>query len=119
MADDEQAPSSRKRVAGTQINKDNPEPDDDGPEQEMGTFKKAPEEVMATRRIVKVRRQQPSSAPSSNPFSAIRFTPTDSSVQASAPVTEPQPSEVKADEGSNGSAKELCLCRTRMLALVR
>ncbi|RCV18149.1 hypothetical protein SETIT_3G277300v2 [Setaria italica] len=106
MADDEQAPSSRKRVAGTQINKDNPEPDDDGPEQEMGTFKKATEEVMATRRIVKVRRQQPSSAPSSNPFSAIRFTPTDSSVQASAPVTEPQPSDVKADEGSNGSGKD-------------
>ncbi|RLM98516.1 nuclear pore complex protein NUP50A-like [Panicum miliaceum] len=106
MADDEQVPSSRKRVAGTQINKDNPEPDDDGPEQEMGTFKKAPEEVMATRRIVKVRRQQPSSAPSSNPFSAIRFTPTDSSVHASAPVTEPQPSEVKTDEGSNGSGKD-------------
>ncbi|KAF8652485.1 hypothetical protein HU200_062818 [Digitaria exilis] len=106
MADDEQAPSSRKRVAGTQINKDNPEPDDDGSEQEMGTFKKAPEEVMATRRIVKVRRQQPSSAPSTNPFSAIRFTPTDSSVQASAPVTEPQPSDVKDDEGSNGSGKD-------------
>ncbi|CAN6342371.1 unnamed protein product [Urochloa humidicola] len=102
MADDEQAPSSRKRVAGTQINKDNPEPDDDGPEQEMGTFKKATEEVMATRRIVKVRRQQPSSAPSSNPFSAIKFTPTDSSAQASAPVTE----DVKVDEDSNGSGKD-------------
>ncbi|CAL4907555.1 unnamed protein product [Urochloa decumbens] len=106
MADDEQAPSSRKRVAGTQINKDNPEPDDDGADQEMGTFKKATEEVMATRRIVKVRRQQPSSAPSSNPFSAIKFTPTDSSVQASTPVTEPQPSDVKADGGSNGSGKD-------------
>ncbi|CAN6337934.1 unnamed protein product [Urochloa humidicola] len=106
MADDEQAPSSRKRVAGTEINKDNPEPDDDGSEQEMGTFKKATEEVMATRRIVKVRRQQPSSAPSPNPFSAIKFTPTDSTVQASAPVTEPQPSDVKADEGSNGSGKD-------------
>ncbi|OEL21939.1 Nuclear pore complex protein NUP50A [Dichanthelium oligosanthes] len=106
MADDEQAPSSKKRVADTQINKDNPEPDDDGPEQEMVTFKKATEEVMATRRIVKVRRQQPSSAPSSNPFSAIRFTPTDSSVQASAPVTEPQPSDAKADEGSNGSGND-------------
>ncbi|WVZ98093.1 hypothetical protein U9M48_043572 [Paspalum notatum var. saurae] len=105
MADEEQAPSSRKRVAGTQINKDNPEPDDDGPEQEMGTFKKATEEVMATRRIVKVRRQPPSSA-SSNPFSAIRFTPTDSSAQASAPVPEPQPSDVKADEGSNGTGKD-------------
>ncbi|PUZ68518.1 hypothetical protein GQ55_2G034900 [Panicum hallii var. hallii] len=106
MADEELAPSSKKRVADTQINKDNPEPDDDGQEQEMGTFKKASEEVMASRRIVKVRRQQPSSAPSSNPFSAIRFTPSDSIAQASAPVQEPQPSNVKADEGSNGSGKD-------------
>lgn len=118
MADEEHAPTSRKRVAGTQINKDNPEPDDESPEQEMGTFKKASEEVMATRKIVKVRRQQPSSAPSSNPFSTIRFTPSDSSVQASIPVSEPQPSDVmtanvkdscsseKADEGSNGSGKD-------------
>ncbi|XP_066362693.1 nuclear pore complex protein NUP50A-like [Miscanthus floridulus] len=105
MADEEQALSSRKRVAGTQINKDNPEPDDDGPEQEMGTFKKATEEVMATRRIVKVRRQQTSSAPS-NPFSAIRFAPTDSGAQTSAPVPEAQPSDVKADEGSNGNGKD-------------
>ena len=106
MADEEHAPSSRKRVAGTQINKDNPEPDEDGPEQEMGTFKKASEEVMATRRVLKVRRQQPSSSPSSNPFSAIRFTPSDSSVQTSAPVPEPQPSEDKADDSSNGSGKD-------------
>ncbi|KAL5231295.1 hypothetical protein ABZP36_030071 [Zizania latifolia] len=118
MADEEHAPTSRKRVAGTQINKDNPEPDDDSPEQEVGTFKKASEEVMATRRIVKVRRQQPSLAPSSNPFSAIRFTPSDTSAQASIPVSEPQPSDVmtanvkdscsseKADEGSNGSGKD-------------
>lgn len=70
MADEEQTPSSRKRVAGTQINKDNPEPDDDEPEQEMGTFKKSTEEVMATRRIVKV-----------------------------------QPSDVKGDEGCNGTGK--------------
>lgn len=116
MADEEHAPTSRKRVAGTQINKDNPEPDDDSTEQEMGTFKRASEEVMATRRIVKVRRQQPSSA-SSNPFSAIRFTPSDTSAQATIPVSEPQPSDVitadakdssseKADEGSNGSGKD-------------
>jgi Ran-binding protein 3 len=104
MADEEQTPSSRKRVAGTQINKDNPEPDDDEPEQEMGTFKKSTEEVMATRRIVKVRRQQTSSAPS-NPFSAIRFAPTDSSVQTCAPVPQVQPSDVKGDEGCNGTGK--------------
>ena len=116
MADEEHAQTSRKRVADKQINKDNPELDDDSPEQEGGTFKKASEEVMATRKIVKVRRQQPSSAPSSNPFSAIKFTTSDSSVQASIPVSKPPPSDVttsnvrgsieKADEASNGSGKD-------------
>ncbi|XP_014753384.1 nuclear pore complex protein NUP50A isoform X1 [Brachypodium distachyon] len=117
MADEEHAQTSRKRVADKQINKDNPEPDDDSTEQEDGTFKKATEEVMATRRIVKVRRQQPKPAPS-NPFSAIRFTPSDSSVQSSVPVSEPPPSDVtvtnvkdsclseKTNEGSNGSGKD-------------
>jgi Ran-binding protein 3 len=104
---DEELPTSRKRVAGTQINKDNPEPDDDGSEPEMGTFKKATEEVMATRRIVKVRRQQQPSAPSSNPFASIRFTPSNSSVQTSASASEPKPSDVKADEGSNDSGEDV------------
>ncbi|CAN1238609.1 Nuclear pore complex protein NUP50A [Linum grandiflorum] len=43
---------------------------------EAGTFKKASEEVLATRRIVKVRRSQSTSvpkAPSSNPFAGIRL----------------------------------------------
>lgn len=116
MADEEHAQTSRKRVADKQINKDNPELDDDSPEQEGGTFKKASEEVMATRKIVKVRRQQPSSAPSSNPFSAIKFTTSDSSVQASIPVSKPPPSDVttsnvrgsseEANEASNGSGKD-------------
>uniref|UniRef100_A0A453SUD3 RanBD1 domain-containing protein n=1 Tax=Aegilops tauschii subsp. strangulata TaxID=200361 RepID=A0A453SUD3_AEGTS len=113
MADEEHAQTSRKRVADKQINKDNPELDDDSPEQEGGTFKKASEEVMATRKIVKVRRQQPSSAPSSNPFSAIKFTTSDSSVQASIPVSKPPPSDVttsnvrgsieKADENESNA----------------
>eukprot|EP00494_Astrolonche_serrata_P022539 UN22796 len=102
MADEEHAQTSRKRVADKQINKDNPELDDDSSEQEGGTFKKASEEVMATRKIVKVRRQQPSSAPSSNPFSAIRFTPSDSIAQASITVSEPPPSDV-----SNGKSSVL------------
>jgi len=106
MADEEHAQSSRKRVADKQINKDNPEPDEDSADEETGTFKKASEEVMATRRIVKVRRQQPASAPSSNPFSAIRFSPSDSSVQASIPVSVPPPSE-KVNEGSNGTGKDV------------
>jgi Ran-binding protein 3 len=104
---DEEPPTSRKRVAGTQINKDNPEPDDDGPEPEMGTFKRATEEVMATRRIVKVRHQQQPCAAPSNPFAAIRFIPSDSSVQTSAPASEPKPSDVKVDEGSNGSGEDV------------
>uniref|UniRef100_A0ACD5THS2 Uncharacterized protein n=2 Tax=Avena sativa TaxID=4498 RepID=A0ACD5THS2_AVESA len=119
MADEEHTQSSRKRVADKQINKDNPEPDDDSADEETGTFKKASEEVMATRRIVKVRRQQPAPAPSSNPFSAIRFTPSDSSVQASIPVSVPPPSvdmmtsvkdscsSEKVNEGSNGAGKDV------------
>jgi Ran-binding protein 3 len=104
---DEEPPTSRKRVAGTQINKDNPEPDDDGPEPEMGSFKKASEEVMATRRIVKVWHQQQPSAPTSNPFATFRLTPSDSSVPTSIPIPESIPSDVKADEGSNGSGNEI------------
>ncbi|KAL7099396.1 hypothetical protein ACP275_09G082300 [Erythranthe tilingii] len=48
---------------------------------ESGTFRKAPEEVLNTRRIVKVRRRQTSTASSSassstsNPFSIIRLVP--------------------------------------------
>nr|CAD1829093.1 unnamed protein product [Ananas comosus var. bracteatus] len=54
MADGENAaPASKKRVAGVQLSKDNPEVDDDTSETEMGTFQRASEEVMATRRIVK------------------------------------------------------------------
>ncbi|KAM3297063.1 hypothetical protein ACQJBY_039101 [Aegilops geniculata] len=56
---------------------------------------------MATREIVKVQNQQPSTAPS-NPFSAIIFKPSDSTVQTSmAVLLEPPPSDV-----SNGSGKE-------------
>lgn len=77
MGDAEDAlPPSKKRVAGRQLTKDNPDQDDDAPDMEMGTFKKASEEVMATRRIVKVRRNQPAPAASSNPFSGIRLVAT-------------------------------------------
>ncbi|CAM0909519.1 unnamed protein product [Alopecurus aequalis] len=108
MADEEHAQTSRKRVADKQINKDNPESDDDSQKQETGTFKRASEEVMAARKIVKVRCQQPSSAPSSNPFSVIRLTPSDSSVQASIPVSNVKGScsSGKANEGSNCNVKD-------------
>ncbi|CDO98072.1 unnamed protein product [Coffea canephora] len=75
---------SKKRAAGRELSRDNPGLDDDeegSSEQEMGTFKRASEEVLAGRRIVKVRRNQSSttpSAPSSNPFAGIRLVPPNS-----------------------------------------
>ncbi|KAM7480428.1 hypothetical protein LguiA_028641 [Lonicera macranthoides] len=71
---------SKKRAAGRQLSRDDPGLDDgeDGSGQETGTFKKASEEVLANRRIVKVRRRESSSAaptPSSNPFAGIRLVP--------------------------------------------
>ncbi|KAG6530193.1 nuclear pore complex protein NUP50A-like [Zingiber officinale] len=84
MGDAEDAlPPSKKRVAGRQLTKDDPDRDDDAPDLEMGTFKKATEEVMATRRIVKVRRSQPAPAASSNPFAGIRLVASsDTSIEA-------------------------------------
>ncbi|KAG8379920.1 hypothetical protein BUALT_Bualt07G0139500 [Buddleja alternifolia] len=82
MGDAEIQPS-KKRAAGVQLSRDNPGLDDneDSSELEAGTFKRASDEVLASRRIVKVRRQQTSStteAPpstASNPFAAIRLVP--------------------------------------------
>ncbi|KAL8458177.1 hypothetical protein ACS0TY_035895 [Phlomoides rotata] len=77
---------SKKRAAGVQLSRDNPGLDDDEEtsELEAGTFKRASEEVLSTRRIVKVRRQITSTpaAPAqsaSNPFAAIRLAPPTSS----------------------------------------
>ncbi|XP_057967582.1 nuclear pore complex protein NUP50A-like [Malania oleifera] len=78
MADAENVlPPSKKRAAGRELSRDNPGLDDeeDTSEQETGTFKKASNEVLATRRMVKVRRQQTTSGPSSNPFAGIRLVP--------------------------------------------
>ncbi|KAG7997902.1 hypothetical protein I3843_01G231900 [Carya illinoinensis] len=78
MGDAENAlPPSKKRAAGRELNKDNAGLDDeeDAPEPETGSFKRASEGVLATRRIVKVRRNQATSAPSSNPFATIHLVP--------------------------------------------
>lgn len=87
MADENQP--SKKRAAGRELSRDNPglDDEDDVPEQELGTFKKASDDVLAGRRIVKVRRQQTSTAPSdpsSNPFAGIRLVPP--TVPAATPV---------------------------------
>ncbi|KAK6267998.1 hypothetical protein QUC31_012158 [Theobroma cacao] len=78
MGDAENAlPPSKKRAAGRELSRDNPglDDDEDSSEQETGTFKRASDEVLANRRIVKVRRNQTTSTASSNPFSAIRLVP--------------------------------------------
>ncbi|KAL2539267.1 Nuclear pore complex protein [Abeliophyllum distichum] len=75
---------SKKRAAGVQLSRDNPGLDDDETsEPEGGSFKRASNEVLASRRIVKVRRHPTSTpsvpasapAPSSNPFAAISLVP--------------------------------------------
>ncbi|MED6134143.1 hypothetical protein PIB30_034548 [Stylosanthes scabra] len=84
MGDADNLPPSKKRVAGRELTRDTPLDDDeeDAPEVEGGTFKRASDEVLASRRIVKVRRQQSNSAPSSNPFSGIRLlTPTETTAE--------------------------------------
>ncbi|KAL5574661.1 hypothetical protein UlMin_016360 [Ulmus minor] len=89
MGDADALQASKKRAAGRELSRDNPGLDDeeDVSEQETGTFKRASEEVLATRRIVKVRRNQPNSAPSSNPFAGIKLVPTTESSCIPAEVT--------------------------------
>ncbi|KAK6912102.1 Ran binding domain [Dillenia turbinata] len=105
MEDAENAlPSSKKRAAGRQLSRDNPEPEDDedASEQETGTFKRASDEVLAGRRIVKVRRQV-TTAPSSNPFAGIRLVPpSEPSAATAMPPAEEQASNEKVAEDTSG-----------------
>ncbi|KAH8521067.1 hypothetical protein H0E87_002207 [Populus deltoides] len=59
----------------------------DSVEQETGTFKRASDEVLAGRRIVKVRRNQTTSTPSSNPFASIRLVPPTEPIAGTAVAT--------------------------------
>ncbi|BBN12261.1 Ran-binding protein 3 [Marchantia polymorpha subsp. ruderalis] len=75
MASNREEPPSKKRVAARQISKDD-DPDSEGEDSSMlgGTFRRASSEVLAERRIVKVRRTPvPSSTP--NPFASIKLVP--------------------------------------------
>lgn len=98
-------PPSKKRAAGRELSRDNPGLDDeeeDASEQATGTFKRASDEVLASRRIVRVRRNPNPipSAPSSNPFASIRLVP---------PPTDSGSTESKIStefEGKNGMARE-------------
>ncbi|PRQ50836.1 putative PH domain, nuclear pore complex, NUP2/50/61 protein [Rosa chinensis] len=106
MADSENAlPPSKKRAAGRELSRDNPGLDDeeDSSELETGTFKRASEEVLATRKIVKVRRPPTSSGPSSNPFAGIRLVPpSEASADPSQAATDVRPaSEAKVSDDAN------------------
>ncbi|XP_055831647.1 nuclear pore complex protein NUP50A-like [Solanum dulcamara] len=78
MGDAESLQPSKKRAAVKELSRDNPGLDDDNEssEQENGTFKRASDEVMANRRIVKVRKPaSTTTTPSSNPFAVIQLVP--------------------------------------------
>ncbi|KAG2722985.1 hypothetical protein I3760_02G152000 [Carya illinoinensis] len=90
-------PLSKKRAAGRELTKDTAGLDDeeDAPGQETGTFKRASEEVLSTRRIVRVRRNQTTSAPSSNPFAGINLVPPTESNATSTVTSVAQAADVK------------------------
>ncbi|KAK9102163.1 hypothetical protein Sjap_019417 [Stephania japonica] len=96
---------SKKRAAGREISRDNPGlDDDDATEQETGTFKRASDDVLANRRIVKVRRNQTPAAPSFNPFANISLVPPpDSNSKVTQAADEVQP---VAEEPLKEEAKE-------------
>ncbi|KAJ0007667.1 hypothetical protein Pint_29895 [Pistacia integerrima] len=106
MGDAENLPPSKKRAAGRELSRDNPGLDDEeDAEQESGTFKRASDDVLANRRIVKVRRST-TSTPSSNPFSAIKLIPpNDPSATVTAVTTGvPTSSEKKVSDGGKNDA---------------
>ncbi|CAE5967448.1 unnamed protein product [Arabidopsis arenosa] len=119
MGDSDNAiPFSKKRAALKELSRDNPGLDDDEDTSalESGTFKTASEEVLASRRIVRVKRRDPSAAaapaPASNPFAGIRLVPL---TVLAAETTKPlsgsysTPSEGKQetlDDGRSDATKE-------------
>lgn len=109
-------PPSRKRAAGRELSRENPglDDEDEACDLETGTFKSASAEVLATRKIVKVRRHQTSSAPSSNPFAGIRLVPSVGSSSAASEATNEAETEKivsedvnkETDKAEDGNGKE-------------
>ncbi|CAA7013710.1 unnamed protein product [Microthlaspi erraticum] len=80
MGDSENAQQpSKKRGALKQLTRETlgADDDDETTDLETGTFKKASDEVLASRRIVRIKRKEPSAAPASapNPFAGIQLVP--------------------------------------------
>ncbi|GFZ07994.1 NUP50 (Nucleoporin 50 kDa) protein [Actinidia rufa] len=103
---------SKKRAAGRELSRDNPglDDDDESSVQETGTFKKASDEVLENRRILKVRRPQTSSTPSatsSNPFAGIHLVPSTDSSSNAPEVTKIESEKTISEEvGENYVNKE-------------
>ncbi|CAN4098362.1 unnamed protein product [Withania somnifera] len=90
MGDAESLQPSKKRAAVKELSRDNPGLDDDNEssEQESGTFKRASGEVMASRRIVKVRKTtSTTTTPPYNPFVGIQLVPPANTITTAALTT--------------------------------
>eukprot|EP00252_Welwitschia_mirabilis_P013089 TRINITY_DN2891_c0_g1_i1.p1 TRINITY_DN2891_c0_g1~~TRINITY_DN2891_c0_g1_i1.p1 ORF type:complete len:439 (+),score=136.95 TRINITY_DN2891_c0_g1_i1:219-1535(+) len=109
MADAENATAaSKKRMASKQLSRDDDfDAEDDSSAQEMGTFKRATDEVLAKRRIVKVKRNAPdaSSGGTKNPFAAIKLVPTSTTEVTSNKVESPKGVE---EENKDNETKDSC-----------
>ena len=132
MASADESPgngSSKKRVASRQISKDDdPEVEEEETPMEGGTFRRAPEAVLANRRIVKVRRTPGAgaapAAAAANPFASIRLVPPSVAEAAAVPtnpkadpiVEVPEADMVKAEESEvkdlNQSVEETTITET-------
>ncbi|XP_068637767.1 nuclear pore complex protein NUP50A-like [Aristolochia californica] len=113
MGDSDNAlPPSKKRVAGRELSRDNPglDDEDETPELEAGTFKRASDEVLATRRIVRAKRSQPASVatatPSSNPFANIQLVHSTQTVSDNVSPAQSRKPEEKNETEKESDVKE-------------
>ncbi|XP_052109886.1 nuclear pore complex protein NUP50A-like [Arachis duranensis] len=124
MEDADNLLPSKKRVARRELTQDTPLDDEEenAHEVEGGTFKRSSDEVLATRRIVKVRRQQTNSSPSSNPFAGIHLvTPTEATAEkqsadeytATDDSKDPEEEKDKEQKQSKGETCEMQRMKTK------
>ncbi|CAN8288216.1 unnamed protein product [Cochlearia groenlandica] len=116
MGDSENAQqTSKKRGALKQLTRENPDLDDEDDSVEMdGTFKKATDEVLASRRIVRVKRKEPSAAAAppaatANPFAGIRLVSSTApaAVAPAEAVVEDNQKEVDTEEEDEVDSKKV------------